>query len=161
MTADLPLTPEDVAEIVAILDRTPYERFEIALSRYKLSVARSGSGWMQSWEWPERTEESTPAVAPDRVTSTATLPPADGEGLHAVLAPLPGTFYRAPQPGAPPFVEVGDRVGRETVIGIIETMKLMSPVHAGLTGIVVAILVDNAVAVDAQAALIRIQPDEP
>lgn len=161
MTADLPLTPEDVAEIVAILDRTPYERFEIGLSRYKLSVSRSGSGWVQSWEWPERTEESTAAAAPDRSTSAATPPPADGESLHAVLAPLPGTFYRAPQPGAPPFVEVGDRVGMETVIGIIETMKLMSPVHAGITGIVVAILVDNAGAVDAQAALIRIQPDEP
>lgn len=161
MTGDLLLTPEDVAEIVAILDRTPYERFEIGLSRYKLSVSRSGSGWVQSWDWPERTEESAPAAAADGSTSAATLSPGDGEGLHAVRAPLPGTFYRAPQPGAPPFVEVGDRVGTETVIGIIETMKLMSPVHAGVAGIVVAILVDNAGAVDARAALVHIQPDEP
>ena len=53
-----------------------------------------------------------------------------GEGLVAVRAPLPGTFYRAPRPGAAPFVEVGSRVGADTVVGIVETMKLFNSVTA-------------------------------
>src|SRR6266568_4108817 len=57
-------------------------------------------------------------------------------GLVAVRAPLPGTFYRAPRPGAAPFAKVGSRVGADTVIGIVETMKLMNPVHAGVAGVV-------------------------
>jgi len=72
---------------------------------------------------------------------------------------LPGTFYRSPQPGAPPFVEVGDRVGPETVVAIIETMKLMNPVHAGVSGTIEAILHDNATPVDASAVLMTVKLD--
>ena len=59
----------------------------------------------------------------------------------AVRAPLPGTFYRAPRPGAAPFVEVGSRVSADTVVGIVETMKLMNSVHAGVAGTVAEICV--------------------
>jgi acetyl-CoA carboxylase biotin carboxyl carrier protein len=65
-------------------------------------------------------------------------------GLVAVRAPLPGTFYRAPRPGAPPFVEVGSQVSSDTVIGIVETMKLMNSVSAGVAGAVAQICVANA-----------------
>jgi acetyl-CoA carboxylase biotin carboxyl carrier protein len=61
-----------------------------------------------------------------------------------VRAPLPGTFYRAPRPGAPPFVEVGSQVSADTVIGIVETMKLMNSVPAGAAGTVAEICVANA-----------------
>jgi acetyl-CoA carboxylase biotin carboxyl carrier protein len=75
-----------------------------------------------------------------------------------VATPLPGTFYRAPQPGAAPFVEVGDAVGPDTVVAIVETMKLMNPVHAGARGTVAEILVANAATVAQGAALLRIDP---
>jgi acetyl-CoA carboxylase biotin carboxyl carrier protein len=65
-------------------------------------------------------------------------------GLVAVRAPLPGTFYRAPRPGAAPFVEVGSRVRPDTVVGIVETMKLMNSVHAGADGTVAEICLGNA-----------------
>jgi acetyl-CoA carboxylase biotin carboxyl carrier protein len=65
-------------------------------------------------------------------------------GLVAVRAPLPGTFYRAPRPGAPPFVEVGSQVSADTVIGIVETMKLMNSVPAGVVGTIAEICVANA-----------------
>ncbi len=60
-----------------------------------------------------------------------------------VRAPLPGTFYRAPRPGAEPFVQVGSRVGADTVVGIVETMKLMNSVTAGVAGVVAEICVGN------------------
>ena len=154
MSADLPLSPEDVAEIVAILDGGAYERLEIRTTRFTLKVARAnegaGGGWTQEWDWAA--PEAKAAVV-EAVTAVEVA-----EGLVAVHPPLPGTFYRAPQPGAPPFVEVGDTVGPETVVAIIETMKLMNPVHAGASGVVEAIPVDNAQLVDAGAVLMTIRP---
>jgi acetyl-CoA carboxylase biotin carboxyl carrier protein len=77
----------------------------------------------------------------------------------AVRAPLPGTFYRAPRPGAAPFVEVGSRVGADTVIGIVETMKLMNSVPSGVAGVVAEFCVANAEFAAQGAALLRIRAD--
>ena len=151
MSADLPLTPEDVAEIVAILEGSAYENLEIRTTRFTLRVARAeGNGWTQEWGWSAPQAEAAVAEAAPRVEL--------GEGLVAVRPPLPGTFYRSPQPGAPPFVEVGATVGPETVVAIIETMKLMNPVHAGASGTIEAILIDNAAPVEADAVLMTIRP---
>ena len=150
MSADLPLTPEDVAEIVAILEGSAYEILEVRTTRFTLRVARAEGGWTQEWEWSAPQAETVIAEAAPQVEI--------GEGLVAVRPPLPGTFYRSPQPGAPPFVEVGDAVGPDSVVAIIETMKLMNPVHAGAAGIVEAILVDNAAPVDGDAVLMTIRP---
>jgi acetyl-CoA carboxylase biotin carboxyl carrier protein len=164
MSGELPLTPEDVAEIVAILDGSGYANFEIRTARFGLKVARSGEGWTQEWDHapvdasPAAADTRQAAVAPEARRPEETQEGQADEGV-AVLPPLPGTFYRAPQPGAPSFVELGDLVGPETVIGIVETMKLMNPVHAGASGRIAAILVDNATLIDANAVLMRIIPE--
>jgi acetyl-CoA carboxylase biotin carboxyl carrier protein len=77
----------------------------------------------------------------------------------AVAAPLPGTFYRAPRPGAAPFVEVGDTVGEDTVVAIVETMKLMNSVHAGTRGRVTEIRLANAEPVARGVTLMLIEPE--
>ena len=77
----------------------------------------------------------------------------------AVRAPLPGTFYRAPRPGAAPFVEVGSRVSADTVIGIVETMKLMNSVPAGVAGTVAEFCLANAEFAAHGATLLRIRAD--
>ena len=86
---------------------------------------------------------------------------ADEEGLIAVLAPLPGTFYRAPRPGAPPFVSEGDAVGADTVVAIIETMKLMNSVPAGTPGRVARICLGNGEFAPLGTTLVLIEPDSP
>jgi acetyl-CoA carboxylase biotin carboxyl carrier protein len=157
MTApDLPLTPEDVADIIAMLDGGGYETVEIATPRFVLKVARSGAGsgtpgWTQEWR---HTAGQTSVQAP------ADAPADDGaaDGFAPVRAPLPGTFYRAPQPGAPPFVEVGGTVAPDTVIGIVETMKMMNSVPAGVAGEVVAILAENGTMVAKDGVLMRVRP---
>ena len=83
---------------------------------------------------------------------------AEGE-LVAVRAPLPGTFYRAPRPGAAPFVEVGSRVGADTVVGIVETMKLFNSVTADAAGTVAEICLGNAEFADRGATLLHIRAD--
>ncbi len=87
---------------------------------------------------------------------------ADGPdpGEADVTAPLLGNYYQAPRPGDPPFVEVGDRVSEDTVIGIIEVMKLMNSVRAGVAGTVVAHLVQNGTAVELGQPLIRVKTDD-
>ena len=85
---------------------------------------------------------------------------ADGTELVAVRAPLPGTFYRAPRPGAAPFVDVGSRVSADTVIGIVETMKLMNSVHAGVAGTVAEFCVQNAEFAAHGSTLLRIRADQ-
>jgi acetyl-CoA carboxylase biotin carboxyl carrier protein len=149
MTHDLLLTPEDVADIVAVLDGSHFERLDIRTPRYGLKIARSGAGWTQELDFSDAGEPAAAAVA-------SAVAQDDGGTGAAVRAPLPGTFYRAPQPGAPPFVDVGDLVGPDTVVGIIETMKLMNSVHAGVSGVVEAILADNATMVAGGEVLMRL-----
>ena len=153
MSEGLPLSPDDVAEIVAILDGGDYDRLDIRTGRFVLRVAREGGGWTQEWA---PAEDSAPLAADAPAPVAAPVAKADdGEGV-AIHPPLPGTFYRAPQPGAPPFVELGDSVTPDTVLGIVETMKLMNPVYAGVSGRIAAILVENATLIDADAVLMRI-----
>jgi acetyl-CoA carboxylase biotin carboxyl carrier protein len=84
---------------------------------------------------------------------------ADANGLAVVAAPLPGTFYRAPRPGADPFVQVGDAVTPDTVVAIVETMKLMNSVHAGTAGRVTRICLDNGEFTPIGTTLMLIEPD--
>jgi acetyl-CoA carboxylase biotin carboxyl carrier protein len=76
-----------------------------------------------------------------------------------VAAPLPGTFYRAPRPGAAPFVQAGDQVSPDTVVAIVETMKLMNSVHAGTAGRVLRICLADGDFAPVGTTLILIEPD--
>ena len=74
-----------------------------------------------------------------------------------VRAPLLGNFYAAPRPGDPPFVEIGSAVTEDTTIGIIEVMKLMNPIRAGVAGTVTAILTANGTSVEEGQPLVRVK----
>lgn len=99
-------------------------------------------------------------------TAPAAPPPemeteADDPALHEIIAPLVGTFYAAPEPGATPYVRVGDRVRAGQTIGIIEAMKLMNQVKSDLAGEVVEVVTGDATPVEYGQALVRIRAEEP
>lgn len=147
MTDDLPLTHEDIAEIAAILEKSGYGELDISTRRFRLRVAKgegADGGMTQEWQWAGSGSEA----AMDSIAAAA--------DPNAICSPLPGTFYHAPQPGAPPFVQPGDTVGPETVIGIVETMKLMNPVHAGRGGTIAEIIVSDGTLVAKGEALMRL-----
>ena len=98
---------------------------------------------------------ATPAAQP-AATSEPTKPSTADPALHEVTAPLLGTFYRAPKPGAPPFVERGSAVEPDTVIAIIEVMKLMNSVRAGVQGTVVDILPADGALVEYGETILRV-----
>jgi acetyl-CoA carboxylase biotin carboxyl carrier protein len=150
MSIELPLSAEDVAEIVAILDKTPYDQLDLRTARFSLRVQRSGAGFTQEMSFIED-------AAPRSVAAPAAAVAAEADGILAIRSPLPGTFYRAPQPGAPPFVQVGDKVAPDTVIAIVETMKLMTSVPAGCSGIIEEIAAENAKLVDTETVLMRVR----
>lgn len=99
---------------------------------------------------------SAPAETPAPVAPAADAGEAPGE---AVVAPIAGVFYRAPSPDAEPFVEVGRRVAADDVIGIVEVMKLMNTVRAGVAGTVIEVCAGNAELVEFGQVLVRIEPE--
>lgn len=104
---------------------------------------------------PAPTAPPPPAVVPE---PHRTAPLAYPAGSVLVKSPMVGTFYRAPEPGAHPFVEVGARVDAESIVGIVEVMKLMNSIPAGLAGIVTHVLVGDGEPVEYGQVLVVIEP---
>ena len=101
-----------------------------------------------------------PAASPAEASANGTTDrPEPVPHGHVVKAELVGRFYRAPEPGAKPFVEVGDVVAGDTQVGIVEAMKLMNPVMAGVAGRVTEILVGDAEPVEYGRPLLVIEPE--
>lgn len=149
------LSLTDIAEITRLLDESQFGSLDLTMGDFRLKIRRGGSGG-----WARDEEDYTPASAP---AAAAAPPPAAPAALAAtadevdVPAPLLGNFYAAPRPGEPDFVDVGDTVGPDTTIGIIEVMKLMNPIRAGVAGTVTAKLAENGKAVEQGQALLRVK----
>jgi len=158
-TTDVELTSEDVRDILQLLDGLPYREMTLETASFRLSLRRGADGgWTQATEvLAEPTGSAAPVLAPAPAPADPAVEPA-AAGLLDVRAPLLGTFYRAARPGAPPFVSVGSEVKPHTVVCIIETMKLMNSVTAGVTGTVAEILVENAQFAGQGTVLMRVRP---
>jgi acetyl-CoA carboxylase biotin carboxyl carrier protein len=153
------LTAADIAEIARLLDESRFTDLKLETGGLKLRIRRSGGNWAPRYEDEEEVAEApSPAAAPEPMALGQEAGAARA-GEVDVPAPLLGNFYEAPRPGDPPFVKPGDRVDEETVIGIIEVMKLMNPIRAGVSGTVVAILAQNGAAIEEGDALIRVRVD--
>ena len=142
------LSNEDVQDILALLDALPFDELTLETSRFTLTLRRAGDG-----VWAQQTQVRASSPVPASPVPASSLPAGP---VREVRAPLLGTFYRAPQPGAAPFVEVGSQVGPDTVVAIIETMKLMNPVYAGTAGTVSDICLDDGQFAAQDAVLMRV-----
>jgi acetyl-CoA carboxylase biotin carboxyl carrier protein len=104
----------------------------------------------------------TPVAAPSPAAASAAVPvqevPAADEGLVEILSPIVGTFYRKPAPEADPFINVGDGVGDETVVCIVEAMKVMNEIKAEVSGVIKKVLVDDASPVQFGQPLFLVEP---
>lgn len=146
------LTARDIAEITRLLEDSSFDELDIEIDGLKIHLRRSGAAAAASAPVPATTS-TRPAPAMVKA--------AEDPALVAVRAPLLGTFYRAPKPGAPPFVEVGVEVEPDTIIGIIEVMKLMNTVRAGTRGKVSEIRALDGSLVEYGETLLSIDPREP
>ena len=144
------LTAKDVAEITRLLEESSFDELYLELDGLKLSLKRGSAPQTE----PGRiVAETDPSAAPSQPVEVVTVDP----GIHNVAAPLLGTFYRSPKPGAQPFVEVGSQVKEDSIIGIIEVMKLMNTVRAGVAGAVTEILAPDGALVEYGQVLLCIR----
>jgi acetyl-CoA carboxylase biotin carboxyl carrier protein len=153
------LTAKDIAEIARLLDESHFASLDLQMGEFRLRIRRDGG-----WSGREDEDEEVAAPAPKPTAAPSEPPPPLGQEAGAarageidVPAPLPGNFYAAPRPGDPPFVKEGDTVSEDTTIGIIEVMKLMNPIRAGVAGTVVGILAVDGSAVEEGAPLVRVR----
>lgn len=156
------LSHQDIQEILRLLDDSRYDSLELDTGRFTLRLERDANG--DTWRQESHTA-AVPREAGTQDAGTQHAAPASREdappsepGLVEVRAPMVGTFYRAPKPGAEPFVAIGSQVRPDTAIAIIEVMKLMSTIPAGAAGEVREILAEDAQLVEKGQLLLRLRP---
>lgn len=146
-----------IKKLIELLEESNIGELEIREGEETVRISRNGVMPMMAapmaYAAPAPAPAATPAPAAAEVP--AAKPVLSG---HIVRSPMVGTFYRAPMPGEPPFVEIGQAVEPGTVLCIIEVMKLMNSIEAGVRGTVREIFVANATAVDAGEVLMAIEP---
>jgi acetyl-CoA carboxylase biotin carboxyl carrier protein len=150
----------DLKEIKAILDlmtRHGLSEFELEKGDVKLRVKRGPGGeWVTSSAAPAAPSAAPVAPIPSPVAAApavaaaapaaapaAPVPAAAGEGTAQIVSPMVGTFYRAPSPDSPNFIEPGQEVNEDTVVCIIEAMKVMNEIKAETRGVIVEVLAQN------------------
>jgi acetyl-CoA carboxylase biotin carboxyl carrier protein len=161
------LSYDDLLQIVELIKSAEsFSEFHLKIGDIELDLRKSDAGGAA----PPAATASTPLPAADAAASAKLVPvPADPvaaagaraavevpPGAVVIKSPMVGTFYRSPEPGAKPFVEVGQRVSPDTTVCIIEVMKLMNSISAGCEGTVTHVLANDAEAVDVGQLLIII-----
>jgi acetyl-CoA carboxylase biotin carboxyl carrier protein len=152
------LDSKDIKEIKAIIDlmkKHDLSVFEIEKEGFRLKLQRGASA-------PQATIAAPAAASPAKAAVAGGEPPPAAKAVETVpareiVSQMVGTFYRAASPEAPPFVEVGKPVTEDTVVCIIEAMKVMNEIKAEISGVIAEVLADNAKPVQFGQALFRVR----
>jgi len=145
-----------VKKLIELIETSDVAEIEIKEGEESVRISRNSSAAPAAYSYhapppaaPPAAAEPAPAAAPDPAAEPA------GKG-KALLSPMVGTFYRAPSPSSPPFVEVGQTVEAGDVVCIVEAMKMMNQIEAEHGGVVEAILVEDGEPVEFDQPLMRI-----
>lgn len=150
---------QEIREIIKLIDSSSIDEFSLNEEGTKLKLKKN-AGQVVVAEAPKAVAQAVapvaaPAAAPAPKTEAAPAAPraeaapapkaevAADANLHKIVSPMVGTFYQSPSPDADVFVKVGDKVGEETVVCIVEAMKLFNEIEAEVTGEIVEILVKD------------------
>jgi acetyl-CoA carboxylase biotin carboxyl carrier protein len=154
------LSDDDVREILRIIDESDLDELRIDTDGFSLHVRKRATPADEN-----ETDSQSHASGPPAPPRAPPAPPDKNEtdsqsqdGLVEIPSPMLGTFYRAESPGAAPFVEVGARVEPDTTVCIIEVMKMMNSIAAGVSGTVAEVCSNNGQLVEYGEPLFRVQP---
>ena len=149
------LTAADVAEIMRLVEESNFDELNLDINGVKLVLRRAGGRAPAASPADSPAQPAAPVLAPRQAAVSVPI----GADLKDITSPLLGTFYRAPKPGSAPFVEVGSAVDEDSVIAIVEVMKLMNTVRAGVKGVITEILPADESLVEFGDVLMRARPD--
>lgn len=152
------LSQGDVVEILRIVDACGIGELRLEVGELRLHVVKGGAQVSGIAQAPYSTPaaQATPADRQPQASQAS----AASSGLFEVTAPMIGTFYCAPSPGAMPFVQPGQVVQPDTPVGIVEVMKLMNTINAGVAGTVREVRAGDAQMVEYGQVLVLIEPAE-
>ena len=149
------LSDEDVREILKLIDESDLDELHIETENFVLHVSKGAGGDGASVTPLMGVREASPTRTPERPEQAKGT---ETDGAHTIDSPMLGTFYRAERPGADPFVDVGTEVQADTIVAIIEVMKMMNSVPAGIAGTIAEVCCDNAALVEYGQPLFRVDP---
>jgi len=159
------LSEDDVLHILKLIDESKFDYFQLEVGELKITVSKGDpipfAGTAQPVgisTAPAPAVAAKPAPAPAATAAQAPKAAPIPAGHLAVTAPLLGTFYVAPEPGAPPFVTVGQQVTEDTTCGLIEVMKVFNSVRAGVKGTIVEVVAANGGFVEFGQTLFIVKP---
>ena len=151
---------KDIKAVIDLMKKNDLSVFEMEKDGFKLKLQK-GAGEQTVFAPPANglPAAAPPASAPAAVSPTA--PPAQatekGASLREILSPMVGTFYRAGSPESPPFVDIGKEVTEETVVCIIEAMKVMNEIKAETKGVIAEIVAEGGKPVQFGQVLFRVR----
>jgi acetyl-CoA carboxylase biotin carboxyl carrier protein len=162
------LSEDDVLHILKLIDESQFDYFQLEMGDLKITDTKGDpiplNAAPQSIAAAPAVAAAAPATAAPKAApapaaaAQAAKPAAIPEGHLAITAPLLGTFYIAPEPGAPPFVQVGQQVTEDTTCGLIEVMKVFNSVRASVKGTIVEVVAPNGGFVEFGQALFIVKP---
>ncbi|NOU35539.1 MAG: acetyl-CoA carboxylase biotin carboxyl carrier protein [Kiritimatiellaceae bacterium] len=148
---------KEIKKIVEMMTENDLAEFLLEEEAFTLQLKRGTAGITQIVSAPQQMMAAPVAAAP--VSAPAAVPTADADaGLVAIKSPMVGTFYRSPSPDSDSFVQIGQDVSAETVVCIIEAMKVMNEIQSEVKGKIKKILVDNATPVQFGQPLFLVEP---
>ena len=151
---------KDIKAIIDLMKKNSITEFELERQDSKIRLKRGLNGTKSPVVQYEEPALPPPVQSPIPVSSAAPIvtpqPPATGE--IEIKSPMIGTFYRAPSPEANSYVEVGTEVNPDTVVCIIEAMKVMNEIKAEVKGVITQVLVENAKPVEFGQPLFKVRP---
>ncbi len=145
----------EIKKVVKLMKENDLSEFALEEEDFKLQLKRGVDSVTQIVSAPQMV--AAPAAAP-AATPVVDAPAAADDGLVEITSPMVGTFYRSPSPEADSFAEVGLAIGEETVVCIVEAMKVMNEIKAEVKGTIKKILVDNATPVQFGQPLFLVDP---
>ena len=148
-----------VKKLIELLEESGVAEIEIHEGEESVRISRQAAGVQAAYPPMAIMPAMAPAAAvqPAHASAEPAAPAASAPSGHTVVSPMVGTFYRAPSPGASPFVEIGSQVAAGDTLCIIEAMKMLNQIEADKAGKITAILVDNAEPVEYGQALFVIE----
>ena len=149
---------DEIRQILEMMREHELAEFELERDDFKIRLRKQSTGqWTVTPAPAQDSVHSQPAVAPQAPAAPAVAPDDDME-FAVMKSPIVGTFYRAAEPGAKPYAEVGDMVRKGQVLCIIEAMKLMNEINAECDGQLVKVYVENGQAVQYGERLFALKP---